>query len=327
MKKVRVILTGFLLFLSANAFCVDNFRVRSMSVLSIDTQKSEAQTIELGYNDAIGIHFPKNTPFLKGVEIEIKIPQDILVYKNCMAYGLYRQVLPVPSPLTIDYQGEQITLQPLPSRLSYVLQIPLQKSHNLKTGPYSTVLPYIYDSSKGPLLFRLLPIMKGLPENIETLVFTVKIKPILIDEGAFQLKIDYPQDQAKPLSVRIDEMLITNPESPVMLSPGIHHLSIVSDEFRNEVRMFTIESARITNLTVLMQDTTPHLYLAAPENARIFVDAELVSNSTVGRIMNPGDHTIKFLIGDYELTKQITVEKGKDYTVSMLIDIQVTESP
>ncbi len=327
MKKVWGMSAGLLLFLSINASAADSFRVRSMAVISVDSQKSEAQTVELGYNDAVGILFPKNTTFLKGVEIEIKIPQDILAFRNTMAYGVYRQVQPLPSQATIDYQGEQVTLQPLPSRLSFVLQIPLQKNHNLKTGPYSTVLPTIYDASKGPLLFRLLPIMKGLPENIETLTFSVKIKPILTEEGGFQLKILYPQEGAKPVSVRIDELLISNPEAMAVLPSGIHHLSIVSDDFRNEVRMFTVESAKVTELSVTMQDTVPRLYLVAPQNARIFLDNLPVENLKEGFIIEPGEHTVQFKIGDYELTKQITVEKGKDYTVSMLIDINVTVSP
>jgi len=327
MKKVRVILTGILLFYGMSALSADTFRVRSLTLAAVDSQKAEAQPVELGYNDAIAITFPKNITFLKGVEIEIKIPQDILAYRNSMAYGVYRQIQPAPTEKTIDYQGEQITLQSLPSRLSFVLQIPLQKTHGLKTGPYSTVLPYVYDASKGPLLFRLLPVMKGLPENIETLQFSVKIRPILTEEGGFQLKLAYPSDDMKPVSVRIDEVLVPNPEKMTVLAPGVHHLSIVSDDYRNEVRMFTVESARVTELAVPMQDTTPRLFLAAPENARIYVDAELVENSRESRTLQPGEHTIRFMIGDYELTKQITVEKGRDYTVSMLIDISVTESP
>lgn len=327
MKKVCVMLTASLLFFTLHAYALDTFRVRSLSVIAIDGQKSEAQSVDLGYNDAIGIVFPKNTTFLKGVEIEIKIPQDILSYRNSMAYGLYRKIQPYPVASSIDYQGEQITLQTLPSRLSFVLQLPLQKNHNLKTGPYSTVLNYVYDVSKGPLLFRLLPIMKGLPENIESLVFSVKVKPILTDEGGFQLKILYPKDTPAPVSVRIDENLIQNSEGLTVLSPGNHHLSIVSDEYRNEVRMFTVESARVTEFTVTMQDTIPRLFLVAPENARIFVDGNPVENTKESMPVQSGEHTIRFLIGDYELTRQITVEKAKDYTVSMKIDIEVTETP
>lgn len=218
-------------------------------------------------------------------------------------------------------------MQSLPSRLSFVLQIPLEKNSAMKSGPYSTVLPYIHDPLKGPLLFRLLPVMKGLPDNIESLQFSVKIKPILTDEGGFRLRLDYPETNSKPVSVRVDEILVANPESLMILTPGVHHLSIVSDDYRNEVRMFTVEQARITDLSVQMKDTTPRLYLVAPENSTILLDAQPITNSREPRTIEPGEHTILFKIGDYELAKPISVEKGHDYTVTMVIDINVTEAP
>lgn len=308
-------------------FAADQFRVRSMTLVSLDIQQPEAKTVELGYNDAIGIQFPKDTTFLKGLEIEVKIPQEVLAFPSCMAYGLYRQVQPSPTEKKIDYQAEQITLMPLPSRRSFVLQVPLEKGHALKSGPYATVVPMVYDSSKGPLLFRLLPIMKGLPENIETLTFSVKVRPLLTEEGGFRLRLAYPREPAGPVSVRIDEALLQATDALQILSPGTHHLSVVSDDYRNEVRMFTVESARITDVTVHLKDITPHLLLVAPENALIFVDGAQVENVREAKPIDPGDHSVLFRIGDYELTKQITIEKGKDYTVSMLIDINVTVSP
>lgn len=327
MKKIRVILVACMLFSAAAAFGIDNFRVGSMIPVSVDSQTPETQTVELGYNDAVGILFPKNTTFIRGVEIEIKSPQDIIPWRNSMAYGIYRQVQPLPAPAAIDYQGEQITLQSLPSKLSFVLQIPLQKQHNLKNSPYSTVLPYVHDTTKGPLIVRLLPVMKGLPENIESLKFTVRVKPILIDEGGMQLKLSWPDENPKPVSVRVDEILLENPENLLVLSPGDHHLSIVSDDYRNEVRVFAVESARVTNVAVRMKDTTPHLVLVAPENALIQVDGKPVETPKESLVIEPGEHTVLFRIGDYEFSRQITVEKGKDYTVTMIIDVNVTETP
>lgn len=326
MKGTRILLTGIMLF-SALSLCAETFRVRSMSLVTLDSQKPEAQIVPLGYNDAIGILFPASPVFLKGVEIEVKIPQGILSYRNSMAYGLYHRIKPAPSPTAIDYQGDELTFQPLPSRLSFVLQIPFMNAHGLKSGPYATVLSTVYDAKKGPLLFRLLPIMKGLPEDIETMQFQVRVKPILTEEGGFRLSLAWPGNQVRPVSVRIDESLVENPGELVLLAPGSHHLSVVSDEFRNEVRVFTVESARITELTVALQNTAPRLFLVAPENAVIQVDGKPVENPKNPYVLEPGEHAILFKIGDYELVRQITAEKGRDYTISMVIDINVTESP
>ena len=36
----------------------------------------------------------------------------------------------------------------------------------------------------------------------------------------------------------------------LILKPGSHHLSIVSEDYRDEVRVFTVESARVTELKI-----------------------------------------------------------------------------
>lgn len=330
MSEKRAIIAAVFTLILLSAAMADTFRVRSTRIATIDASNPEVQVFELGYNDAIGIAFTQNPVFLKGVEVDIKVPQEIIEYRNSMAYGLYDKSEPAPAAGKIDYRATQITLQPLPSRLSFVLQIPLVKDHRLKTGPYATVLPYVHQPKSGPLLFRLLPVMKGLPDDIENFIFQVRIKPILSDEGGFRLSIAYPgaaQDAASDVSVRIDEMPIANAGELQILKPGSHHLSIVSDAYRNEVRVFNVEQARVTDLTVTMQDTAPRLYLIAPENAVVALDGENVGVSREPRGIEPGEHTIKFTIGDYEIVKQLTVEKAHDYTVSLVIDVNIAESP
>ncbi|ULQ59463.1 PEGA domain-containing protein [Brucepastera parasyntrophica] len=327
MKKIQSFSIIFFLFLLPFSVCAESFRVRSVTTLVLDTEKSEGKTVNIGYNDAVAVFFPENIIFLKGVEIEVKIPAEILEYRNSIAYGLYHRIKPAPVKNVIDYQADRIELAPLPSRLTLILQVPLIEKHNLKSGPYGTVISYMHNPASGPLLFRLLPVMKGLPDDIENVVFSVKIKPLFINEGGFILTLTYPDEEQYPVSVRLDETLLQEPHSLQLLSPGNHYLSVVSEEYRNEVRQFTVESARTTELEVQLQDTTPHLFLIAPENADIYLDNELLENPREERAIDPGEHVILFRLGDYELVRQITIEKGRDYTVSMTIDIQVSETP
>lgn len=315
-----------LVFLTGLCFA-DTFRVRSMALVSVDPANPNPTTVELGYNDAIGIIFPKDTLFLRGIEIEIKQPQGILEFPSSMAYGLYRLPNPLPDSNVIDYKGEQIILQALPSRLSTVIQIPLQQNHKLKTGPYSTLIPSIQNPNAGPLIIRLLPVMKGLPENIESLVFQIKVKPILSEQGGVRVKLSYPEKEKKAISVRIDESVIEKPEDLLLLQPGSHHLSIVSDFYRSEVRVFSIDPARITSIPIELKDVTPLLFLTAPENAGIFLDGLELTSNKQSFPLTEGEHVVRFLMGDYEITRSFVAEKGHDYTVSMTIDIKITETP
>ncbi len=327
MKHVCLALAVLMLLVIPVPLAAQNFRVRSMATLVLDSKTPETRTIDIGYNDAVGIIFPDNPVFLRALEIEVRIPQEILRYQNSMAYGVYRNVRPQPQSGIIDYSGIQESYQPLPSRLSFVLQIPLIRSHKLKTGPYATVLERIHNPEDGPVVFRLQPVMKGLPPTIEEMVFQIRVKPLLTEEGGLTVNLKHPGSEKKPVRILVDEQPVSLDSSMLLLSPGSHHISVVSDHYRNEVRMFTIESARVTPVDITLQDTTPTLILVAPENTTIIVNDREVADTREPMIIEPGEYTILFKIGDYEVVRQIVAEKGKDYTVSMHIDINVSESP
>jgi len=327
MKHAHVFLFSLLLLGALGTLCAESFRVRSMGTVVLDSQKPATQTIDIGYNDAVGIIFSQNKAFLRAVEIEVKIPQEILRFQNSMAYGVYRNLRPNPSVEVIDYSGTQDAFQPLPSRLSFVLQIPLLENHKLKSSPYATVLERIHNPKDGPIVFRLLPVMKGLPQGIDEMHFYVRIKPLLTDEGGCSVSLNYPDEQEKSVRMMIDEQPAELGKKLYLLSPGDHHIAILSDHYRNEIRTFTVESARITALEISLQNTAPSLFLVAPENTTILVNDKPVENTESPLIIEPGSYTILFKIGDYEVVRHITAVKGKDYTVSMHIDINVSESP
>lgn len=327
MKHICLALAVLMLLWTPAQLGAQNFRVRSMSTLVLDSKTPDTHTIDIGYNDAVGIVFSENPVFLRAVEIEVRIPREILRYQNSMAYGVYRKVRPVPREGVIDYSGIQESYQPLPSRLSFVLQIPLIREHKLKTGPYATVLERVHDPKDGPVVFRLQPVMKGLPPTIEELQFQIRVKPLLTEEGALTVKLHHPGNEKKPVRILVNEQPESVDNGMLLLPPGNHHISVVSDHYRNEVRMFAIESARITTVDITLQDTAPTLILVAPDNTTILVNDKEISDTREPMVIEPGAYTILFRIGDYEVVRQITAEKGKDYTVSMHIDINVSESP
>lgn len=325
-KKLLIISTVLLLIIQ-NLLFTENFRVRAMHSIDLGNQTKTSIIAKISYNDAISINFPKNTMFLRGLEIEVKLPQELLEYPSSIAYGLYTKPHPSPTHTTIDYSAEQINLQALPARSSAVIQIPLQQNHRLKTNSFASVLPSIYPPEEGPLIFRLFPIMKGLPNSIEDLEFIVHIKPFYIDEGAFRLSLNYPTEERFPVNIRVNEESFENTQDLCVIKPGEHHLSIVSEEYRSEVRIFTVEQAEITEIQVNLKDTMPYLFLTAPENALVFLNDDLVETIAEPIALEPKPQTVRFVIGDYEITKVFTVEKGRDYSVSMIIDVHISETP
>ena len=128
------------------------------------------------------------------------------------------------------------------------------------------------------------------------------------------LKIVSPEP-SKNYSVTVDE----KPESPnsaglYLLKPGKHTVSISSDEFRNELRTVLIQRAEVTELSVVLTSVRPAVSVQAPEGTKIFVDGAEVGDISSLELEN-GDHTFRFVFGGYEVSKKISIQKGKNYTL------------
>ena len=341
MKKIVKFQTVFsirfsvFLFSGISRLNGEDFRVTKAQTIRFRSVNPESETINLGYNDGVALVLPDDLTFIKAVEFEIKTPREVLQFPGGMAYGIYTNLSSLPDGEIFDFSAEQLSIEILPSKVTFVLQLPLRENHGLKSDPYALVMAPIRPEDSAWLFFRLFPVMKGMPEEVENAVFPVKIKPILIDEGGFKLSVKYT-DSVQPGSgeqnpgvitpnVRIDEIPVQNPGKIQLLSPGSHHLAVSAENYRTEVRVFTVEQAKITEVTVEMKDTAPTVVFAGPDNAEILLDGEKIDNPRESRKIKPGKHLVVFSVGDYKLQKQFTAEEGRDYSVSMTVDAEIVE--
>jgi len=324
----------------------ETFRVHK--TIKIDVQdQSESIKTQLGINDALAIVFPSDTEFLKGLEFEITIPQVAAYYQGAIAWSFYDAISPAPNADVIDYSGTKLFLNTFPGSLSYNFKIPFVKDHNFESSPYTTILKQLYSTDTKLVFLRFQLAMKGTSNDLYNAIFTVQVKPILYDEGLLHLKLEYPgktfdseTEKIKPSTsgknkvgksvVYVDEVPLTeiiNGETikSLRLATGIHTISIVSDNYRNELRTVTVDQAKTTELTVSMRDIKPLVVISAPSSAKVFIDEKEVILHEDALTILPGEHQIKFVIGDYELVKKIIAENGKTYSVSVSMDVIVCE--
>jgi hypothetical protein len=240
---------------------------------------------------------------------------------------IHADLNPPPSQGAVDFEGRRIAFEPLPAKLQTVYQLPLRSSHGLRSTPYVTVPAGVTLPASFPILFRLTPIVKGLSEELETMVFQLTVRPIISDEGLVRLLPRYPEQlRGKPFTVLIDDVLIENVTGEQVLREGEHHLVVLSNDYRNESRRFVVERAKTLDLTIELQDPTPLIIFEGPENARIFLD-----NAPVGRDhdpipVEPGQHEARFQVGDYTITRTLMIQRGKTYRVALAVDIEVLEN-
>lgn len=322
-KRLFALLCFFYIIIPLQA---ETFRTNLKGTVEVSPLKPEGKTLSLNYVDAVVVTLSPDSAFLRGIEIDVKVPQIYLKYRSSMGMALYNGIKELPKPGVVDFQLNRLAFEIIPAKLQAVYQIPLRQGHGLKTSPYVTVPTGIIQPQAFPLVIRLLPLIKGLSEEIETTEFGLSIRPIVADEGALKLRIRPPESlKNKPFTVLIDNVVVPDFSKEQILKTGEHHLSIISEDFRSESRTFIIEQARMLDLAIDLRDTTPVVQFEAPENTKIYFDDVPVTTTRQPINIDPGMHTVRFQVGDYSVVKQLLIEKGKTYIIALTVDVSVKE--
>jgi hypothetical protein len=304
----------------------ESIRALVMGDIELSAENAEGSSVRLAYNGSALIRLGRGSRFFRGIELELSAPQSWLAHRGSLAMEVYAELDRAPVLGTNDLEGRRIATDPLPNKIKIVYQIPVRPSHGLRTTPYATVPAATALPAQFPLLFKLLPIIKGVSDELEKMPFTLTARPILGDEGVVRLNFRYPsQLRDRPFTVLIDDAVVPNPAEEMLFKEGEHHLVVLSDDYRNESRRFVVERAKRVDITLDLQDPTPLIIFEAPENARIFLNNNPVRET--GPVpVEPGVYEAKFQVGDYTLTKTITALRGKTYRVSLSVGIDIEEN-
>jgi len=324
MPKSKVTL-AIILFFSYFNLQAESFRTIVEGMFEVSSGSGD-NAIPIGINSAVIINLGAEIRFLRGVEIEISAPQSWLPHRGSAIMSIYTNINPQTADGVADIDGKRVAFEPLPSRLRIIYQIPIRQQHGLRTTTSATIPAGIVQPSSFPIMFRLLQVYKGLPDEFENKLFNLTVKPILSDEGAVRLIPRYPpQLRNRPFTVLIDDNVIPNISEQILLREGEHHLVIHSDDYRNESRRFVVERTKVVDLTIELQDPTPIIVFEAPQNAQIYLNNSLVPRSRDSVTVDPGQHEVKFQVGDYTITRTLIVQRGKTYRVSLAVDLTIQE--
>lgn len=310
-----------LLFLAGISSYSENFRVRKLIPIEFN-EISEKITVESGINDALWVTLPKDLTYISGVEINLKIPEDIITWRDSVAYMLYESLAPSPSEASQNYHGERLYVATIPGNFSLTLYVPVSNDFSIKDNPYSVKLP-VQPAVPGVFL-RFMMVMKGVPESLENSILEITAKPVLKNKGALSLTTNPPSSEEKQYSVFIDDSPVQDYKHKI-LTTGEHHLSIVSDSYRNELRTFRIEQAKTTSLSVNLRGIEPLLKLLCPKDTQVFLDGSPVKVSSDPVTITQGEHSVKFILGDYEIVKTVSAMNGRTYSVNLNVDATITE--
>ena len=326
-KNVKRLSFLFFLFLATFQVQGESLRALIAGTHKVSLSEPEGTTVPLSYVSSSIIQLEGDTRFFRGIQLELNAPQGYLAYRGSLAAALYGGLSKIPDPGVADVECSQIGFDPLPSKIQTIYEIPLKAGHGLKTSPYATVLGGVVEPSSFPLLFRLMPVIKGISDEMEKMIFYLNVKPILSDQGALRISFRYPENLLnRPLTVMIDDNVIENPGEERLINEGEHHLTISSGDYRNQSSKFIVERAKTLDLTVELEDTTPLIVFEYPEKTRVYLNNVLLPNPGTLRPIEPGVHEVRFQVSDYTIIRQVTIQKGKTYRVALSVDVNISES-
>lgn len=322
--KQHLSILSYFFFFALSVFYPDNFRVSAMHTYVFNTEVFDPISLTMGYNDAISFAVKSDFLFLEGIELEIKQDKISMSYPNSIAYTLYTEIKPEPSKKEIDYSAQKISTALLPNRFSHTIRIPVKSNYSFKQQN-GELLPYEKKRAVTPFMLRFNPVIKGLPDDFEKTVLTVIVRPLLIAEGGLKIILHFPEKEQKPVSVQLNNEYLTDFNNLQLLLPGTYSVSVASDAYRTEMRSCIIERGKITQLEIQLKSVTPLLRIQAPENVTVILDGKETLPSTNLLPVAIGTHVAVFKMGSYELTRQITVEEGKTYELTMTMDVLLQE--
>ncbi|PIE98029.1 MAG: hypothetical protein CR988_05240 [Treponema sp.] len=332
MKK-KVLLLQFI-FLCIFFLFAEEVKLDELKIINIPNGSTAPQTFEIQPTGAFAVTY-RNTPFIQGIEIEIKQNLKTLNSGICTDCIIFNELNQKPIADLLSYNATKIYGISLHNRKSVVLQIPVTEEHLLQESPFSKLLPYQKNNENNALLFRLHKItesnivpdttgIKKIGGTEPSKIISISVKPILKNQGGLSVNMKYP-DVPNKVSITLNGRYAEIPASPefLMLPVGDYQLIFNSDVYRSEMRTCKIDPGKITELNVTMRSIIPILNIHIPKEAQVFLDKEKIIDPTQEIRLSTGKHTIKVIIGNYEIMRQIIAEEGKTYNIEMKVEMEI----
>ena len=315
-----------LILISASIFSfADSFKVRKVTELSI-SPSGEKKSIKAGLDDAIIIKLPDDLSFIEGIELSFKVPQAVAIWGENISWAFYDGISPDPTSDNLDYSGLRSTTGTFSNSYSLNLKIPLKKNNSIKKDAYSQYIKSVPEIVGGKIFLRLQTTTKGIPDAVYNSQLLITGKPLFINRGKLYMDLKDPDGKdVKPVTLFVDGSAVDMGSNGLLLSPGMHNISITSDFYRNEQRTVSIEQGKTHRMSVELRSVVPTIRIAAPDCSKIYLDETLVTSTASPIEVQQGDHTIRFVIGNYETVRTVSALNGRSYLVSIKLDASVTE--
>jgi hypothetical protein len=293
----------------------------------------EALTGNLALEEIILAGTAGDARFFDALEIEVTIPATVADIPGAISLLLLTTGTIAERAGVAEINGTAILFQPLIRAGKLTLQIPLHPEAETNASAAVTVLDHVLSPEDLPVAITVLSSMKGLPPEFSTAQFPVVVRPVARRVGSVEVAYtledgsEFQLDSylSPEFALEIDGESV-DIESEYLLEPGLHRLTLTSDKYQDQALTIGIEQARAAQLAVPLVLALATVSYTAPRGSRVYVDGRALDAEIGDFTAPPGEHTIVVVVGDYTVTRRFSVEEGREYNLSVTMDVAIEEA-
>lgn len=327
MRRIPIIFTLLVLTLPVHS---EHIRGLVTQEIPLKVEHDSEMSLEMTANELTVIELSGNTRFLKSIQIEVILSDVLKRYSDSFGLSIYYDIDPHPRKGMKTFSGKKAFFSVLPFTNKSYVKIPVTEGQ--KSSPVSPGMLGVADVIKPdsfPLILTIQPIMKGVPDSVFDRKVFLNTKMDIEKKGLLDVILIKPAGfEKKSASILLDEEKTDLTEFPLELPSGLHKIAVVSSVFKPTTMNFALNPGQETTLEVALEPSISTLSIESLEGATVYLDGKKLGLDSArgGSIeLTEGSHTIRFKLGEYSISKTFSVMMGKNYSLSLLFDIELKE--
>ncbi len=307
----------------------ETVRGLSTSLVTLEPRPDLQPSLNLKADELAILSLQKGARFFRAVVAEVVISESLRRYADSFAIALYSDLSPAPGRGDRVFEGRRILFHVLPLATRVLVRIPIVQAGGVAgdAGPETVLTAQVVDPERFPVLLVVQPIMKGIPDSILDRPFFVTLRAEILSRSLVSLKIVRPAGlEREPYRLRLDGKPVEAGTAPMEVEAGVHELEVDSEAFQKETASFAVSAGQTASLEIALLPAASWLSVDATAGAVVYLDGERIDVAPgQRRRLTEGTHTVRFKIGETNVSKSIEVRKGRHYHLSLALDVVIKE--
>jgi len=272
-----------------------------------------------------------DTRFIDAIEIRLEAPAAISSVSGAVSLTILGPARVSQYDAIADIVGQELLRATLQRGGTTFYQIKLREDADPSGSAAVQRINRVVPASQFPIALSVVTRMKGLAPELYNADFSVSVEPIVRNAGLLNVTFSDENDRevAPSLAAPGFSLAIDGEEVPVqseyLLSPGLHRIALTSNRYENQSFTVGIERGQRADLRVPLIQGVATVRYTAPDNAELYLNGQLLAEATGDFTVEPGEHTIVVVIGEYTVTRRFQVRERREYSLSLTMDIVVEE--